>query len=50
MTIAQVVKMSVTVSDSPIQDYIHLDDHAWPTHEMTPVSKSVNVVTSFFSN
>ena len=50
MTIAQVVKTSVTVSNISIQDYIHLDDHAWPTHEMTPVSKFVNVVTSFFSN
>ena len=50
MTIALVVKMSVTVGNSSIQDYIHPDDHAWPTHEMIPVSKFVHVVTSFFLN
>ena len=27
MTTSQVVKMSVTVSNSPIQGYFHLDDH-----------------------
>ena len=31
MTTAQVVKMSVTVNDSPIQDFIHPDDHTQPT-------------------
>ena len=31
MTTAQVVKMSVTVNDIPIQDFIHLDDHTQPT-------------------
>ena len=37
MTTAQVVETSVTVNNnSPIQDYIHLDDHAQPTYEMTP--------------
>ena len=36
MTTAQVVETSVTVSNSPIQDYVHPDDHAQPTYEMTP--------------
>ena len=38
MTTAQVVeKISVTVNNnSPIQDYVHLDDHTQPTFEMTP--------------
>ena len=31
MTTAQVVKMSVTVNDSPIQDFIQPDDHTQPT-------------------
>ena len=36
MTTAQVVKMSVTVNNnSPIQDYVHPDDHTQPTFEMT---------------
>ena len=37
MTTTQVVKTSVTVNNnSPIQDYVHLDDYAQPTNEMTP--------------
>ena len=35
MTTTQVVETSVTVSNSPIQDYVHPDDHAQPTYEMT---------------
>ena len=36
VTTAQVVEMSVTINNnSPIQDYIHSDDHAQPTYEMT---------------
>ena len=31
MTTAQVVETSVTVNNSLIQDYIHLDDHTQPT-------------------
>ena len=31
MTIAQVVETSVTVNNSPIQDYVHLQDHAQRT-------------------
>ena len=27
MTTSQVVKMSVTVNNSPVQSYFHLDDH-----------------------
>ena len=37
MTTAQVVETSVTVNNnSPIQDYVHLDDQTQPTSEMTP--------------
>ena len=33
MTTSQVVKTSVTVNNnSPIQDYVQLDDHAQPTN------------------
>ena len=35
MTTAKVVEMSVTVNNnSPVQDYVHPDDHTQPTHEM----------------
>ena len=43
MTTTQVVETSVTVNNSPIQDYIHLDDHAQPTYEMTPGFKPLTV-------
>ena len=37
MTTAQVVETSVTVNkNSPIQDYVHPDDHTQTTCEMTP--------------
>ena len=32
MTTAQVVEMSVTVNNSPIQDYVHPDNHTQPTY------------------
>ena len=36
MTTVQVVETSVTVNNnSPIQDYVHLDDQTQPTFEMT---------------
>ena len=31
---------------SPIQDYIHLDDHAQPNYEMTPGSKPVTIINN----
>ena len=40
MTTAQVVETSVTINNSPIQDYLHADDHTQPTFEMTPGFKS----------
>ena len=36
MTNAQVVETSVTVNNSPIQDYVHPDNHTQPTYEMAP--------------
>ena len=35
MTTAQVVEKSVTVNNSPIQDYVHPDDHAQLTYDKT---------------
>ena len=31
MTTAKVVETTVTVNNSPVQDYVHLDDHIQPT-------------------
>ena len=40
MTTAQAVETSVTVNNnSPIQDYVHPDDHTQPTYKMTPLFK-----------
>ena len=36
MTTAQVVETSVTVNNSPIQDYVHPEGHTEPTYKMTP--------------
>ena len=36
MTTTQVVETSVTVNNSPVQDYVQPDNHAQPTYEMTP--------------
>ena len=38
-TTAQIVQTSVTVNNSSIQDYVHADDHAQPTYE---VSSKIN--------
>ena len=38
------VKMSVTVSNSTIQDFVHVDDHTQPTDEMTPGFKRFTVL------
>ena len=43
MTTAQVVETSVIVNNSPIQDYVHPDDHAHPTYEMTSGFKPLTV-------
>ena len=43
MTTAQVVETSVTVNNnSPIQEYVHLDDQTQP-FEMTPGFKSFTI-------
>ena len=44
MTTAQVVETSVTVNNSPIQDYVHPDDQTLPTFEMTPGFKPFTVL------
>ena len=44
MTTAQVVETSVSVNNnSPIQDYVYLDDQTRPTFELTPVLKPFTV-------
>ena len=46
MTTAQVVETSVTINNnSPIQDYVHLDDHTQLTYEMTPGFKPFTQVS-----
>ena len=51
MTTAQVVETSVTVNyNSPIQDYVHLDDHTQPTCEMTSGFKTLTVFILCCSN
>ena len=48
MTTAQVVEKSVTVNNnSPIQDYVHLDDQTQPTFEMTPGFKPFTVSVKY---
>ena len=43
MTTAPVVETSVTVNNSPIQDYFQPDDHIQPTYEKFElISKIVN--------
>ena len=39
MTNAPVVEMSVTVNNSPIQDYVHPDDHTQPTYKFFVVNQ-----------
>ena len=36
LTLKQVVETSVTVNNSPPQDYVHPDVHIQPTYEMIP--------------
>ena len=45
MTSPQIVKTSVTVINSPIQDYDHPDDHTPRTYEMTPGFKPFTTTT-----
>ena len=45
MTTAQVVEKSVIVNNNtPIQDYIHPDNHTRPTYEMTLGFKPVIII------
>ena len=47
MTNAQVVETSATINNSPIQDYVHPDDHTQPTYEMTPGFKPFTTTNMF---
>ena len=45
VTTAQVVKTPVTVNrNSPIQDYVHADNHTQPTYEKNPGFKPFTVM------
>ena len=45
VTTAQVVETPVTVNrNSPIQDYVHADNHTQPTYEKTPGFKPFTVM------
>ena len=51
MTTAQVVEMSVTTNNnSPVQHYVHLDDHTQPTFEMTLGFKPFTVLWHYPEN
>ena len=39
--------MPITVNNSPLQDYDHLDDHTQPTYEMTPRFKPFTVLSFY---
>ena len=39
--------MSVTVNNSPIQDYVHPDDNTQPTYEMTTGARFSKVSRTF---
>ena len=47
MTTAEVVEMPVTVNNSPLQDYDHLNDHTQPTNGMTPRFKPFTVLSFY---
>ena len=49
MTTPEVAQTSVTVNNnnSPIQDYVYLDDHAQRTCEMTPGFKPITEVSVY---
>ena len=45
VTTTEVVEMSVTINNnSPIHDYVHSDDHAQPTYEMTHGLKHFTII------
>ena len=44
MTTAQVVETSLTINNSSIQDYVHVDDHSQPTHEVSSKITSIGSV------
>ena len=48
MTTTQVVIASITVNNSPIQDFVHLGDHTQSTYEMTPGFKPFTVYCVLF--
>ena len=50
MTTTQVVEMSVAVNNSPVQDYVHQDNHTQPSYElMTPVFKPFTIMVLSFA-
>ena len=49
MTTAQIVKTSVTVNISPIEDYVHPDDHTQRTYERNPGFKTFTIIRFILS-
>ena len=49
MTTPEVAETSITVNNnnSPIQDYVYMDDHAQRTCEMTPGFKPITEVSVY---
>ena len=44
MTTAQVVETSLTINNSSILDYVHVDDHSQPTYEVSSKITSIGSV------
>ena len=44
MTTVQVVKTSVTVNNSPIQDYVHPNNQTQPTFEMFLLVNEIKMI------
>ena len=44
LTAAQVVEMSVTVSNNSVWDYNHPDNHAPPTYKVTTIAMQSNLL------
>ena len=50
MTTAKVVETLVTDNNnSPVQDYVHPDDHTSPTYEIPPGMKPFTVITTLLT-
>ena len=44
IVVVQIYSYYITVNNSPIQDYVHPDNHTQPSYEMTPVFKPFTII------